>query len=64
MVDIQSEVVSESIRRLMNECLEEVDESRLVKLDPVQMLVDPDLIRRLAALNMAMTRIINSIGTN
>ena len=63
MVDIRAVIVNESIRRMIDECMEcpglIVDE-----VDPVQKLVDPEQMKRLAALNNVMGRIIRSAQWN
>ncbi len=62
-----TEVVNESIRRMIDECMEctecmeDLDE---VKFDPIQELVNPKEMKRLAALNNVMVRIIDSAQWN
>lgn len=64
--DKQTEVMEESIRRLMEQSAEMIDdgEVELRTNCPIQMFVDPEQIKRLAALNIAMARIIESVSWN
>jgi len=62
--DKANEVILESIKRMVDECEECIDEAEPVRFDPIQRFVDPDDMKRLAALSSAMMRIISSTGRN
>ena len=64
--DKQAVIIEESIRRLMEESLETLDgeEIELGMECPIQRIVGPEQMKRLAALNIAMSRIIKSVGSN
>ncbi len=67
VIDKYTEIANESIRRMMDECIEcmgATDELDLIKIDPIRSLVDPELMKRLAAMNKVMTRIIRSAEWN
>jgi len=66
VIDIPAEIVNESVRRLMVEYMEHVEENDEVLpiYDPFQKLVDPEQMKKLAALNNAMSRIIRSVQLN
>jgi len=64
MVDIPTEITNESIRRMMDECIECMEDRDEPVVDPVQKLVDPEDMKRLAALNNVMGRIIRSAQWN
>ncbi len=64
--DIQTEVMMEAIRRLINETIDDIDDGRidLVADCPILKAMDPEEVRRMAALNIAMVRIIKSVELN
>ena len=64
MVDKNTEVVNESIRRSMKQAMDEVDETQLSMDCPLRELVGAEEVKRLAALGVAMTRIIESTYSN
>lgn len=61
-VDKHAMIVNESVRRMIDQCLE--CEEFKVEVDPIQRLVDPEQMKRLAALNNVMGRIIMSVEWN
>lgn len=64
--DLPTIIVTESIRRLVKQAREEIDSGEIEYevIDPVQRFVDPEDMRDLAALNVAMSRIIKSVDLN
>ncbi len=64
MNDKYTEIANESIRRKMNEYLESMDSQDEAKYDPVQDTISPEAMRRLAALNHVMHKIITTIHMN
>ncbi len=65
MVDIPTEVVNESIRKKIDEALNELgDEVGMTPGCPMWELLGIEEQRDLAALNVAMTRIIKSVSMN
>ncbi len=57
-------IVNESIRRMMDECVESVDIQEDTRFCLMQMYINPEEIKRLAALNNVMMRIIQSVNLN
>lgn len=64
VTDKSAMIVNESVRRMIDECVECMENSREVTFDPIQGLVGPDRMKRLAAMNNVMMRIIQSVSWN
>lgn len=65
MVDKREEIILESIRRFVQQSEEGVDDVVAGMADcPMLKFIDPEEIKRLAALNIAMVRIIESTDNN
>ncbi len=64
VADKYTEIANESIRRKMDEYFESPDGQEEAKCDPVQETVSPETMRRLAALNHVMHKIITTIHMN
>ena len=63
VIDKRAEIINESIRRMIDKCME-CPELESSLHDNVRELLEPEEMRRLAALNHAMVRIINSAHSN
>ena len=64
--DVQSEIISESVRRLVRQVEEEIDNG-IIKLPldcPISERGGLEQMKRLLAMNIAMVRIIESVESN
>ncbi len=64
MVDTANEVVIASINREIELELKDLGDDELVSGCPIYEFIDNEYLRRLAALNIVMARIINSVELN
>lgn len=62
--DKQSRIINESIRRLINSIMDEGVEVETVSASPIPEYIDLEEMKRIAALNIAMMRIIRSVILN
>lgn len=64
MVDVQTEIVNESLRRAVNRVIDEGIDVEAYTVNPILRHFDPEELGRMAALGIAMTRIIESTQWN